>query len=66
MYLKYKIQRWREETLPHWFARQLPSRIAYWASVTVMAHATTGKYGHVNTPSLLAIDALKRWHDDRL
>lgn len=43
----------------------LPRRIAYWCAIRVMAHATTGQWGHLETPALLATDALKRWHEPR-
>lgn len=33
----------------------------YWCAIVVGAHATTGKYSHVHTPSLLFMDSLKRW-----
>ena len=46
----------------HWLANHLPRRLVYWCAIVVGAHATTGKYSHVNTPSLLFMDALKRWY----
>lgn len=39
----------------------LPKSVIYWASIRLMAHATTGEYGNTETPALLAVDALKRW-----
>lgn len=39
----------------------LPRRIAYWAAIRVMAHATQGKWSSQNVPALYAMDALKRW-----
>ena len=41
----------------------LPSKVAYWAAIRVMAHATTGSYSNQLVPELLAMDALKRWDD---
>jgi len=41
----------------------LPPKLAYWAAIRVMAHATTGSYGNQVVPELLAMDALKRWDD---
>jgi hypothetical protein len=40
---------------------RLPRRLVYWCAVRVIAHATTGQYGHTVVPQLTAIDALKRW-----
>jgi hypothetical protein len=37
----------------------LPKRLVYFCAVRVMA--TTGEYGSEVTPSLLAMNALKRW-----
>lgn len=42
-------------------AWMLPRSLVKWCAVRVMAHATTGKWGHELTPALLATDALKRW-----
>ena len=39
----------------------LPKKIIYWAAIRLMAHATTGKYGHTVAPELGAMDALRRW-----
>lgn len=41
----------------------LPRKVAYWAAIRVMAHATTGRYGNQVVPDLTAMDALKRWDD---
>ena len=49
------------EKIVMWVAWHLPRRVALWAAVRVMAHATTGAYGSQVVPDLLAVDALKRW-----
>jgi hypothetical protein len=42
-------------------AWRLPRWLVYWASIRLMAHATTGQYSDTEAPALLAMDALKRW-----
>lgn len=49
------------EALAMHLAWALPKDVAYWAAIRVMAHATTGQYGHQIVPELKATDALKRW-----
>ena len=44
-------------------AWHLPKRLVMWASVRLMAHATTGKYAHTDTPSTTIIEALERWDE---
>ena len=44
-----------------WVAWKLPRKVAYWAAIRVMAHATQGKYENQEVPALLAMDVLKRW-----
>ena len=44
-----------------WIAWHLPKELVKWASVRLMAHATTGEYGKCNTPSTTIIEALERW-----
>lgn len=51
----------KKEKLQMWVAWKLPKWLVMWASVRLMAHATTGKYGTTIVPELSAIDALKRW-----
>jgi hypothetical protein len=43
----------------------LPWKLAYWAAVRIMAHATTGDYGCQDVTTLTCLQALKRWHDDQ-
>lgn len=42
-------------------AFHLPRRVAYWATVRVGAHATTGKWAQQVVPELTVADALRRW-----
>ena len=42
-------------------AWHLPKPLVYWASIRLMAHATTGPYSSQVVPELTAMDALKRW-----
>lgn len=46
----------------HWrIAFSLPRRVVYFASVRLIAAATTGAHENQVVPELLAMDALKRW-----
>lgn len=40
----------------------MPRWLVYWCAIRLMAHATTGKYGHEFTDRVTILDALKRWH----
>ena len=42
-------------------AWHLPRRLVYWASIRLLAHATTGQYSATVVPALTATDALARW-----
>lgn len=42
-------------------AWSLPSWLVYWASVRLIAHATTGAHSSTVVPDLKAMDALNRW-----
>jgi hypothetical protein len=44
-----------------WVAARLPKRLVYFASIRLIAYATTGKYGTTIVPELSAMDALQRW-----
>lgn len=48
-----------------WLAWKLPRRLVTWASIRLMAAATTGKYAHVVTPEVTIIEALQRWTDGK-
>jgi hypothetical protein len=55
---------WRRlltERAPMWLAWALPRRAVYWAAIRVIAHATQGKWGSTEVPTLTAMDALRRW-----
>ena len=43
------------------FVWMMPKWVIMWASVRMIAHATTGKYSGTVVPELTAMDALKRW-----
>lgn len=44
----------------------LPKTLVYWAAIRLIVHATTGKYSSQIVPDLTAMDALKRWEQDKL
>ena len=44
-----------------WLAWRMPRPLAYFCTVRLGAHATTGKYGETVVPDLTYMDALKRW-----
>ena len=49
------------ERLWLWFVWKLPESLIKWASIRLIAHATTGEYGNTVVPELSAMDALQRW-----
>jgi len=58
--MKYKIRKLKEK-LQMKIAWGLPKWLVMWASVRMIANATTGEYGSTIVPDLSAMDALKRW-----
>lgn len=44
-----------------WLAYRMPRRLAYWCTIRVGAHATTGRYGSQIVPDLHLTQALERW-----
>ncbi len=42
----------------------LPAKLIYFATIRLIAHATTGKYSKTVVPKLGAMDALRRWSKD--
>ena len=54
----YKQSMWN---LYRWIAFKLPKGLVYWASLRLLAHATSGKYSNEGVPSVSAIDAIDRW-----
>lgn len=49
------------EKLWIWLAWRLPRDLVKWASIRLIAHATTGEYSSQVVPDLAAMEALKRW-----
>lgn len=45
--------------------RYLPAKLRYAAAIDVVAYATTGKYSKTIVPDLSAMDAIKRFGDDK-
>jgi hypothetical protein len=45
-----------------WLAWKLPRPLAYWATIRVGVHATTGEYSQTVVPEMPYTDALKRWN----
>ena len=50
-----------------WFkvVRCLPEKLNYVCAMNVLAYATQGKYGGTEVPGLPAMDAIKRYADDK-
>jgi len=44
-----------------WLAHRLPRKLVYYASIRLMAHATTGDYSYTVVPELTIMEALERW-----
>lgn len=44
-----------------WLAWRLPRRVVYWAMIRGAAHATTGPWGHEETPGVTITELLQRW-----
>ena len=51
----------RKNQFMRWLASKLPRRLAYWAAIRVIAHATQGDYKSVEVTSVSVMDALDRW-----
>lgn len=49
------------DKLNHWIANHLPRRLVYWCGIRMMAHATTGPYGHLEVPAVTGPEMLVRW-----
>ena len=49
------------ERIVSWIAWHLPRVVIYHAAVRMFAHATTGRWSHVEAPGVLLVDALERW-----
>lgn len=63
---------WREkynrakDELCIWIAAALPRRVAYYATMRLVCHATTGKYSDTVVPELGVMECLNRWDKDKL
>lgn len=42
----------------------IPKKLVYYATIRLIAHGTSGKYGHTNVSSVRAMTVLKRWEKD--
>lgn len=43
----------------------VPNKLKYLVAIDVIAYATTGKYGKTIVPELPAMEAIKRFGDDK-
>ena len=60
--LNFRIwKRVKSEKFWLWFVWLLPKNLIMWATIRLLSHATTGKYGDTIVPELTAMEALKRW-----
>ena len=44
-----------------WIAWKLPRRLIEWATIRLVAHATSGQYSNQIVPNLTTVEALRRW-----
>ena len=51
------------DKIKRWIAYRLPKWLVCWASIRLVAHATTGKYENTIVTELTVMDALDRWED---
>jgi len=49
----------------YWLVGKLPVKLVYFCFMHVVAYSTTGKYGDTIVPELPAMDAIKRYGDDK-
>jgi hypothetical protein len=61
---RYQLSKRRERLLMA-FVWRLPRSVVMWATVRVIANATTGEYRNQIVPELTAMDALQRWDVDQ-
>ena len=54
---------WRmfKERVAYWTAWHIPRWLVYFATIRLVAHATTGQFSSTAVPELGAMDAIKRW-----
>lgn len=55
-----------EYRLARTVAYSLPKPVAYWCTIRVGAHATTGPWSSQNVPELTLTEALERWSSSRV
>ena len=55
----------REENFWRFLVKILPKKLMYFSYIDVVAYATTGKYSSTVVPELSAMDAVKRYGDDK-
>ena len=55
----------KKGNLQRWVAWRLPKWLVYWAAMRLIAHATTGKYSTTVVLDLTAMDAMKRWENEK-
>lgn len=64
---KKSLARWYFYNIPNKVARKLafalPSKVAYWATIRLWAHATTGVYGN-QTHYVMVDEVLRRWDEE--
>jgi len=54
----------REVNFWYWFVKWfVPKKVIYFSFMTVMCHATTGKYGNTIVPELTGMEAIERYGD---
>jgi len=44
-----------------WLAWAVPRKLAYFCTIRLGVHATTGKYRYVDVPEVTYMDVLKAW-----
>ncbi len=49
----------------YWVVTLLPKNLVYFCFMHVFAYSTTGKYGNTLTTELTALDAIKRYGNDK-
>ena len=62
--IKYKIYRFKEAAM-YKLIKLTPAKLKYFIAIDVVAYATCGKYGATNVSDLTAMDAIKRYGDDK-
>ncbi len=50
-----------KERVAYWTAWHIPRWLVYFATIRLVAHATTGQFSSTAVPELGAMDAIKRW-----